>query len=32
MKEAGFLNVQANQLTAGVVCLYRGHKAEENTG
>ena len=32
MKEAGFLNVQANQLTAGVVCIYRGHKAEENTG
>ncbi len=32
MKEAGFLNVQANQLTAGVVCIYRGYKAEENTG
>jgi demethylmenaquinone methyltransferase/2-methoxy-6-polyprenyl-1,4-benzoquinol methylase len=32
MKEAGFLNVRANQLTAGVVCIYRGHKAEENTG
>ena len=32
MKEAGFLNVQANQLTAGVVCIYRGHKVEENTG
>ncbi len=32
MKEAGFLNVQANQLTAGVVCIYHGHKAEENTG
>jgi len=32
MKEAGFLNVHANQLTAGVVCIYRGHKAEENTG
>ena len=32
MKEAGFINVQANQLTAGVVCIYRGYKAEENTG
>jgi len=32
MKEAGFLNVQANQLTAGVVCIYRGYKAEENIG
>lgn len=32
MKEAGFVNVQANQLTAGVVCIYRGYKAEENTG
>lgn len=32
MKETGFLNVQANQLTAGVVCIYSGHKAEENTG
>jgi len=32
MKEAGFQNVLANQLTAGVVCIYRGYKAEENTG
>ncbi len=32
MKEAGFLNVQANQLTAGVVCIYSGYKAEKNTG
>jgi len=32
MKEAGFINVQANQLTAGVVCIYRGYKAEENIG
>ncbi|MFZ2147059.1 MAG: bifunctional demethylmenaquinone methyltransferase/2-methoxy-6-polyprenyl-1,4-benzoquinol methylase UbiE [Sedimentisphaerales bacterium] len=32
MKEAGFLNVQANQLTAGVVCMYRGYKAQESIG
>jgi demethylmenaquinone methyltransferase/2-methoxy-6-polyprenyl-1,4-benzoquinol methylase len=32
MREAGFLKVQANQLTAGVVCIYRGYKAEENIG
>ena len=32
MKEAGFLNVQASQLTFGVVCIYRGYKAEESTG
>ena len=32
MKEAGFINVRANQLTAGVVCIYRGYKMEENIG
>jgi len=32
MEKADFQNVQANQLTAGVVCIYRGYKAEENTG
>jgi demethylmenaquinone methyltransferase/2-methoxy-6-polyprenyl-1,4-benzoquinol methylase len=32
MREAGFVNVQANQLTAGVVCIYRGYKEEGNTG
>ena len=32
MKEADFQNVQANQLTAGVVCMYRGYKAQEGIG
>jgi len=32
MKEAGFVKIQANRLTFGVVCIYCGYKAEENTG